>query len=477
MAVTILRLCWLAPWLGLLQRKLAPAYQGDPLLPLWLIGGLLLGSTLVARRVSRFSLAHGRLVIAVLGLATLLLVLWWQFYRLDYPLWEWHWLRLWGREMLFWSGEPPLSYFTLPVVVYLLLRGIVDGSRPLERSHVASAFAAGCLALATYLLLASSLEPGLPVGMGIVVFLFFAVTMVALAFSSLKIVPAYQAGQAGPALLNRYWLGSVLTIIVGLLAVGLLASLLVSPEIVAQSVSWAWGIVSQVLIFLIQLISLILSPILYLLAGLLRQLYATDASLPSEPELPQEGQPNYLADTLVPAIEQLPGEWRWVALLFVILGIALVFALVWRRLLAAEKDDVEETRELIFSRDLLQAQLAKGWPDWLQRLRGAPSALFSPFLSLAGEPDTRRTIREAYQSLLAATRRSGLARDPSRTPLEYRDKVAQTLPETNDALDILTERYIQARYDAEPPTVEAAEAAKQASQQLQVALRDHHKEA
>jgi hypothetical protein len=85
-------------------------------------------------------------------------------------------------------------------------------------------------------------------------------------------------------------------------------------------------------------------------------------------------------------------------------------------------------------------------------------------------------IREVYQSMLVAARGRGLARDPTRTPLEYQNKVAQTLPEVNDALAILTERYIQARYDAELPTVEAAAAAKQAWQQLQVSLRNHAKD-
>ena len=46
--VVALRVCWLWPWLILLQRWLAPSTPGD-LVPLWALCTLMIGGTLMAR--------------------------------------------------------------------------------------------------------------------------------------------------------------------------------------------------------------------------------------------------------------------------------------------------------------------------------------------------------------------------------------------------------------------------------------------
>ena len=469
LTMVILRVCWLWLWLNLAQNLLAPSYPGT-LLPAWLIGALLLGSQVATRWIMgrTTSLARARLEIAGLGLLVMFLVLWWQFYRLHYPPWDWRWPVLWGREMLFWSGEPPLSYLALPAVVYLWLRGIRDGSRPLQRRHVVHALAAGCLALVAFVLVAGVLEPMLPAGTGSIVFLFFAMAMIALALSGLNMAPVYEPGAR---FFNRYWLGSVLTIIAGLLVLGLLFSLLLSPEIVAQLLEWVWGPLSRVLALLFQLTILLLWPILYLLSRLLTQL--SIFNVPRLPQLPpaREEEQNDAFDTLATAIERMPDEWRWVGLLLFIVGIGLIFGLVLRRLLAAGKEEIEETRELIFSRELLLAQLAQLWSSWLNPLGRQRPTPVDPFLSLAGEQDSRRLIRQAYQALLAAARERGLARERDQTPLEYRDELAQALPEESKVLAVITERYVQARYDLEPPTPEAAEQTRQAWRRIQAKLK------
>jgi hypothetical protein len=470
LSLLILRLCWLLPWLALLQRQLLPSHQDDTLLPVWLIAGLLLVSMAAARWLSRFPLARARLLIAVFGLAALLLVCWWQFYRLQYPLWDGRWLRLWGEELLFWRVEPPPSYLVLPLTVYLWLRGVVEGSRLIERRHVVRAFAAGCLALVAFLLLALLLESALPAGTGNYLFLFFAAGMVGLVFSSINTVPQYESIEGELPLLNRYWLGTILTIISGLLVVGLLLSLLLSPELVNQMVDSLWSVLSTVLILLVQLISLILSPILYLLAYLFAGQSPPDASSSPRPTEPIIGEEINQLATLLPAAEALPAEWRWLGLLGVMLGIGLLFALLLRRLSAAPKDEIAETRELIFSSDLLQAQLAALWPDWLGRLRRRRSALLNPFLSLAGEAETRRLIRASYQSMLAAARGRDLARRPPQTPVEYQQQLAKALPAAKESLATITDSYLQARYDATPPTAETAEQTRQAWQRLQLLL-------
>jgi hypothetical protein len=224
------------------------------------------------------------------------------------------------------------------------------------------------------------------------------------------------------------------------------------------------------LIWLIRIISLILSPLLYLLARLWVRLFHRpfdlDLSFASVLQAPAAAEANGPSSTW----NALPGEWRWVGLALFIAAIGGVFAIVWRRLSAAQNGEIEETRETVFSGELLLAQMLGAWPGWLQRLRSAAPALLSPFLSLSGESDTRRVIRQAYQSLLAAAGDRGLARRQNHTPLEYRDRLTHALPGEENHLAVMTGHYLQARYDKEPPPKEAADATRQAWQAVERAL-------
>jgi len=152
-----------------------------------------------------------------------------------------------------------------------------------------------------------------------------------------------------------------------------------------------------------------------------------------------------------------------------LLAIGLLFARALRRLLAGEGEEggVEEVRESILSRNLLRQQLARLWRDWLNWLRRRTQSVFNPFLSLEGEPPTRRAVRAVYQALLAAARERGLPRLRHQTPGEYRHGLEAELPTEGDALAVITEGYVQARYDAEPPDVEQAGRVLQAWEQLE----------
>ena len=93
LAVTILRVCWLWPWLALLQRWLASSYQGT-LLTIGLVFGLLIGGAMAARRALRLPSTWARAAVAGAGLAVIFVMLWWRLYWPQYPLWDPRWIPL-----------------------------------------------------------------------------------------------------------------------------------------------------------------------------------------------------------------------------------------------------------------------------------------------------------------------------------------------------------------------------------------------
>ena len=116
LAMAILRLCWLWPWLTLFRRWLAPSY-GRAFLAPELIVGLSLGGMALARwtLARRRSLAEARAWAAGVGLGVILLLLWWQFLQGQYPLWDLRWFARLGQMLAYWREEVPPAFIALLV--------------------------------------------------------------------------------------------------------------------------------------------------------------------------------------------------------------------------------------------------------------------------------------------------------------------------------------------------------------------------
>lgn len=165
--------------------------------------------------------------------------------------------------------------------------------------------------------------------------------------------------------------------------------------------------------------------------------------------------------------------FRWGGGLILILAIGLIFALALQRFWQAEDENIEETRELMFSGELLQAQLSSMWHRWLERRRRHSGPLFDPFLSLAGEETNRRTIRTIYQALLTAAAEQGKSRLPGQTPGEYQHTLEALWQDSREALNTLTEGYLQARYGPDAPEYQEVEGVRRAWEKLNTALAVH----
>jgi hypothetical protein len=486
LAIAVLRVCWLWPWLVLLQRWLAPTHQGTLLSPV-LILALLLSGAVMARWALRLPSNRARTAVAVAGLAVIFVVLWWRLYRTQFPVWEARWLGAWATDMVDWvdweTRGVPAPFFALIAMAYVWLRGVLDGGRQsLMREQVWGVFAVGFVALALLLLLAQLDQRGLPEGTGNLLWAFFAAGMASLSLAGLKTVGGLESvsgpeGRATPARpqLDRYWLGGVLTVSLVLLGLALVLSALIAPEVAAQLLRAGWTVISQLIIYLWFAVSLVLLPVAYLLALLFAPFLERIADFQLElqtgmdevfgsRDLPEQGE------RTITILDSLPGELRWVALAILIALVSLAFGLALRRIvMKPRRGGIEESRESVLSRDLLQDQLSELWQSLLGRLRRRAGTRFDPFLSLEGEPQTRRIVRSVYQALLASAQERGQPRARSQTPIEYRRKLEEEWPVGHEELDTITGAYVRARYALAPPTLEQAQRVTRAWEQLQAA--------
>jgi hypothetical protein len=488
LAVVLLRTCWLWAWLRVLQHWVAFSFEGT-LFPLGLVFGLLFVSLVMARGALRLGTAWGRLGVALAGLGMLFLVLWAQLYRARFPLWDVGWLGTWATEMTDWSNWEvrgiPLPVFALLGGAFLWFRGVLMAARSdFSRDRIWRIFVAGFAALAVLLLVGNLSEGWLPPATSNIVWLYFGTGMGALALSSLSAGGGLNSpilAERDPADLqlraDRYWLLSVASVIVVLLGLGLLFSAVVAPEAASQLLRAVWLVVRQGILYLWLAVSLIIYPLAYLLAlafspvaeALLRAARSlnpqwsqpTDRFNPDQIPKPQDG-----------FSASLPEAVRWVALAATILLIGLAFALALRRMLDAtrKREGIEEMRETVLSRELLQEQLAALWRGFFGRLRQAPQAVLGPYLPLEGETDSRRSIRAVYQALLAAAKARGHERERSHTPVVYAQELARDWPEGREPLETITSGYVQARYGRQPPTADRAEAVQAAWERLQPLL-------
>lgn len=152
-------------------------------------------------------------------------------------------------------------------------------------------------------------------------------------------------------------------------------------------------------------------------------------------------------------------------ILLILLIVALPFWIAVRRFrLLAAQGEADETRESIISRELILSQL-KGL---FSRRRPPPVVTPPPYLILSGPADDPRLIiRRAYQTMLDWAQARSLSRAPTQTPALYAEALNAAVPQAGEAVTILTDAYVRARYDVEPIPPGDARRAQMAAEQLQ----------
>lgn len=262
--------------------------------------------------------------------------------------------------------------------------------------------------------------------------------------------------------LSRHWLGVIVAVLSTVVLGGMILGQLFAPQAVARLL----GALRVVFGLLWQGVAFLATGLVYLFFLLIGP-FLERFRLRTEPFQPkvQEFMPNFseqFKDLLEKQTKQGPGvNLAWLLPVLLIGGVALLLILFWRRRRQERIVPLDESREIIWSRDLMIEQL-RGL------LRRRPKRVSPPpYFPLEGLSDPRVRIRRAYQALLRLARQQGWPRRPWQTPLAYLQMLQTAWPQMNDPLRTLTEAYLLARYGGKVSSVEDAEAAETALKSIQ----------
>jgi len=187
---------------------------------------------------------------------------------------------------------------------------------------------------------------------------------------------------------------------------------------------------------------------------------------------PTGGHSGTLPDWLIPIV---------LSLAFLIVGAGMLF-LASRLRKAGRGPRLAWLRSLVGLLDFL-ASLGRSFRRWLDSLRGlaaalaqrlqrAPAALAAQVRRNAGPPGGTgaELVRYWYGQMIRQGNRTGLPRRPGQTAREYQAAVRDQVATASEALDSLTEAYVEARYTRREIGVERGTAAQQQFRQVRQAM-------
>lgn len=434
-ALATLRAVWVWMLVHLAARALTPTRGEWMTLPTIL--ALLVFSTLLAQYgIFRMkSDAGATLLVSLGGLGGVLLALYLSVSGTRAPLWDARWL---GAL----CADPAPSVVVLIVAMMLWRWGILAGRERVLYDVFAFNFALGVLAFVVAFALAFGTNRVSLYELVLPLLFFFAIGLGTLALSSLQDARRYEGGRTGQQIaLNRYWLGIVTVLISALLVGGVLLTQLFAPDALAgvlNVLTFVLQGLAQVLFWVLVVVTFVLFTLLEFFARVFPPLQLVRApDLRTPPGLGEQFK-DWQSATQGPAPE-VYAALQVLAGVLLASVIVLMFAWAFRRFRYVDEEASEETREMIFSFDLVRAQLAQ----LLRRPRAeSPRA---PFVALVGD-DPRAQIRRTYQALLEWASAQGVPRAPGMTPYEYQRALERELGADRTSLELITRAYVQVRY-------------------------------
>ena len=250
-------------------------------------------------------------------------------------------------------------FLGLVACAFLWYQGIQLGRSALPQENLERAFYGGIFALGL-LFAVNQLRPLIATSEALTAALaFFATGLAGLAMVSVENARRAEEGLTGswPAL-NRYWLGTVASVIGSILLAGLLLASILSPQTFERIAGVLNVIVDGVTIGIVILAGTLAFLLAWLLAPLFRYLAealkAINFTLPPAPNLQQTTQQTLSFFERYPALNFAR---RGLVLAVIVAAMVLVFWWAVRRFTGRARRDADETRENIATRELLMAQL------------------------------------------------------------------------------------------------------------------------
>jgi hypothetical protein len=331
-------------------------------------------------------------------------------------------------EVLYTFG-PELLILLATAVIWWLGRRLASrtGSFPATFSE----FQFGLIMLVLIFLAASGLETRLdsPVPTAII---FFLLALVGISVSHALAGTSWLSG-----LHQGHWSGLLLAAIGIVLVFGLLIAWMVTPELLQMlwaAVKAACGFIWSLIVKLLLFIASLFPP-------------TEPAELPPVPVTPEiepdEGFKLWTIPEWLKSSARLLMTIAWVCLLLAALWRISSDVFRWlRRRLAGMAGAEYEPLPGAFRADVL---------GFLKRILSGLLGLRFLFRlgkrQVALSPEVA-SVRQVYRQFLRWAAAGGYPRLLSQTPVEYRDKLVDMLPEVGDDLGLVTQHYLRARYGA-----------------------------
>ncbi len=349
---------------------------------------------------------------------------------------------------------------TLAIIasIYLCWRGIRLGSSPFLFDDVYRTFLIGLIAMVLLIIVwtatmgLGSLESlASAVGLQVAGFFFFGLT--ALALANLKVVQRKMLREELTPLSSRRWIVILVSVVVGIILLSVGISSVFSPNTVAvltRVFDFIFSIFTHILYYIYIPISYLVEGLYYVVMFIVNLIRGRN---PFKFETPELFEPEELPEAIA---RQAGGIdiiliLKWVFLVLVIFAIIYLLAKAIARFRAFQvAAEAEEVSESLWSwkdfRADLRLFISMFFNRWRNKRTKAPLGILVPNWYLEDDTNTILDVREIYRRLLWATSYFGITYRKHETPYEYSKRLSQSIPDSSEKMNELTNLYVGVRY-------------------------------
>jgi len=408
--------------------------------------------------ITRFFLSRKIAVpLASLNIVFIGLILIFAVIRLEYsdgyPIFGGEWFLAYGRILLnVFTRLHPIA-IAIPCTFFLYWRGISRAQSPMYFHNIYPVFLTGLGSLILLAVLWGISENNnlrdIAGQIGIFIAGYFFFGLFTLALTNLQNIRTRLKRKEGtPASFNRRWLGIVLGVITGIVAIGSGISSLFSSQVssfLSRTIGFLWNLVERAAYYIFIPISYVVGWLLIFFQWLVAMLRRKQETQPAEtltPSTPPD-MPNVITRSLSPETILIL-KWTFFTLVLATLVLFLVRAILRNRRTKTD-DEINEEHESLWSWHGFQNDF-KQWLDSLKNRFKWPEKPPVVRYDWDDETNSKLAIRQIYERLLWYTARLNIPRYAQETPYEYERRLKPAFREQQKILFEITQYYVNNRY-------------------------------